>query len=115
MRLTAFTRFAEERTGRTFGDYTALWQWSTTEVAELGARLRRRLREEYSPRHVPDRIIVVGSIPLTRSGKKMEVPVRRLPLGAAPAAVAGPSAMADPSALTQFVEYARTQRDYSLA
>jgi acetoacetyl-CoA synthetase len=83
--------------------------------AELETRLRRRLREEYSPRHVPDRIIVVGAIPLTRSGKKMEVPVRRLLLGAAPAAVADPSAMADPSALTEFVEYARTQRDYSLA
>ena len=83
--------------------------------AELEARLRRRLREEYSPRHVPDRIIAVGAIPLTRSGKKMEVPVRRLLLGADHAAVADPSAMADPSALTEFIEYARTQRDYSLA
>jgi acetoacetyl-CoA synthetase len=83
--------------------------------AALEARLRRRLREEYSPRHVPDRIIAVGAIPLTRSGKKMEVPVRRLLLGAEPRAVADPSAMADPSVLAEFVEYARTQRDYSLA
>jgi acetoacetyl-CoA synthetase len=83
--------------------------------ADLEARLRRRLREEYSPRHVPDRIIAVGAIPLTRSGKKMEVPVRRLLLGAEPRAVADPSAMADPSVLAEFVEYARTQRDYSLA
>jgi acetoacetyl-CoA synthetase len=82
---------------------------------ELEARLRRRLREEYSPRHVPDRIISVSAIPLTRSGKKLEVPVRRLLLGADPAAVADPNAMADPGALTEFVEYARTQRDYSLA
>jgi acetoacetyl-CoA synthetase len=83
--------------------------------ADLEARLRRRLREEYSPRHVPDRIIAVDVIPLTRSGKKMEVPVRRLLLGADPATVADPSAMADPDGLTEFVEYARTQRDYSLA
>src|SRR3954447_13338609 len=83
--------------------------------AELEARLRRRLREEYSPRHVPDRIIAVAAIPLTRSGKKMEVPVRRLLLGADPVTVVDPSAMADPSALTEYVEYARTQRDYSLA
>jgi acetoacetyl-CoA synthetase len=82
---------------------------------ELDARLRRRLREEYTPRHVPDRIVAVRAIPLTRSGKKMEVPVRRLLLGAEPAAVADPSAMADPDALADFVEYARTQRDYSLA
>src|SRR5919112_1104297 len=34
-RLTAFTRFAEERTGRAFDDYTALWQWSTTELEEF--------------------------------------------------------------------------------
>jgi len=82
---------------------------------ELEARLRRRLRDEYSPRHVPDRIIAVHGIPLTRTGKKMEVPVRRLLLGADPVAVADPSSMADPSALTEFVEYARTHRDYSLA
>jgi acetoacetyl-CoA synthetase len=82
---------------------------------ELVARLRRRLREEYTPRHVPDRIIAVRAIPLTRSGKKMEVPVRRLLLGADPAAVADPSAMADPDALADFVEYARAQQDYSLA
>ncbi|TFV88703.1 acetoacetate--CoA ligase [Blastococcus sp. CT_GayMR20] len=81
---------------------------------ELTARLRRRLREEYTPRHVPDRIVAVGSIPLTRSGKKMEIPVRRLLLGADPAAVADPNAMADPAALADFVEYARTQSDYTL-
>jgi acetoacetyl-CoA synthetase len=80
----------------------------------LAARLRRSLREEYTPRHVPDRIIAVRAIPLTRSGKKMEIPVRRLLLGADPAAVAAPDAMADPGALADFVEYARTQRDYSL-
>ena len=45
----------------------------------------------------------------------MEIPVRRLLLGADPAAVADPNAMADPAALTDFVEYARTQRDYTAA
>jgi acetoacetyl-CoA synthetase len=81
---------------------------------ELAARLRRKLREEYTPRHVPDAIVAVRAIPLTRSGKKMEIPVRRLLLGADPAAVADPDAMADATALDDFVEYARTQRDYSL-
>jgi acetoacetyl-CoA synthetase len=83
--------------------------------ADLSARLRRSLREEYTPRHVPDAIIAVGAVPLTRSGKKMEIPVRRLLLGADPAAVADPGAMADPDALTDYVEYARAQRDYSLS
>ncbi|MGY1803760.1 acetoacetate--CoA ligase [Blastococcus sp. SYSU D00922] len=81
---------------------------------DLQGRLRRRLRDEYSPRHVPDRIVAVSAIPLTRSGKKMEIPVRRLLLGADPAAVADPDAMADPGALADFVAYARTQTDYSL-
>ena len=80
----------------------------------LEARLRRKLRAEYSPRHVPDRFVGVGAIPLTRSGKKMEIPVRRLLLGGDPAVVADPNAMADPQALADIVEYARTQRDYSL-
>jgi acetoacetyl-CoA synthetase len=83
--------------------------------ADLSARLRRSLREEYTPRHVPDAIIAIGAVPLTRSGKKMEIPVRRLLLGADPAAVADPGAMADPDALTDYVEYARAQRDYSLS
>jgi acetoacetyl-CoA synthetase len=81
---------------------------------ELVARLRRRLREEYTPRHVPDRVIAVRAVPMTRSGKKLEVPVRRLLLGADPAAVADPAAMADPGALADFVTYARTQLDHSL-
>ena len=81
---------------------------------ELDARLRRALRQEYSPRHVPDRIVAVRAVPLTRSGKKMEIPVRRLLLGADPSSVADPHAMADPDALADYVEYARTQRDYPL-
>jgi acetoacetyl-CoA synthetase len=82
---------------------------------ELRARLRRELRRECTPRHVPDTIIAVRAIPLTRSGKKMEIPVRRLLLGAEPADVADPDAMADPGALTDFLEYARSQQDYTVS
>ena len=81
--------------------------------AELESRLRRRLRAEYTPRHVPDAIISVGALPLTRSGKKMEIPVRRVLLGADPADVADPNAMADPDAFADIAEYARTQSDYT--
>ncbi|MCW2705103.1 MAG: acsA2 [Blastococcus sp.] len=83
--------------------------------ADLHARLRRSLRAEYTPRHVPDTIVAVGAIPLTRSGKKMEIPVRRVLLGAAPGDVADPNAMADPDAFADIAEYARTQQDYSLS
>jgi acetoacetyl-CoA synthetase len=62
---------------------------------------------------VPDAIIPVGAVPMTRSGKKMEIPVRRVLLGAAPADVADPNAMADPDAFADIAEYARTQSDYA--
>ncbi|MCW2534217.1 MAG: acsA2 [Blastococcus sp.] len=81
--------------------------------ADLQARLRRSLRAEYTPRHVPDAIVAVGAIPMTRSGKKMEIPVRRVLLGAAPADVADPNAMADADAFADIAEYARTQQDYT--
>jgi len=77
-------------------------------------RIRAQMRKDYSPRHVPDRIFPVGRIPYTLTGKKMEVPVRRILMGAAPEKAANRSAMADAGALDYFIEYARTQRDYSL-
>jgi len=77
-------------------------------------RIRDTLRREYTARHVPDRIIPVPSIPMTLTGKKMEVPVRRILLGTAPQKAANVSAMADPRALDFFVEYFATQWDYDL-
>jgi len=44
---------------------------------ETVSQIRRRLRRELSPRHVPDEIIAVSEIPKTATGKKMEVPVKR--------------------------------------
>ena len=74
---------------------------------EMERRICARLRSEYSPRHVPDRIVVMPVIPATLTGKKMEVPVRRILLGAAVESAANTSAMADPRALDPYVEYAR--------
>jgi acetoacetyl-CoA synthetase len=80
----------------------------------LTERIRAQMRKDYSPRHVPDRIYPVDKIPYTLSGKKMEVPVRRILTGVAPEKAANRSTMADAAALDYFVEYVRTQRDYSL-
>ncbi len=63
---------------------------------------------------MPDRIIQVPAIPTTLTGKKMEVPVRKILLGTPPGQAANPGAMADPSSLDAFVSYARDQRDYVL-
>jgi acetoacetyl-CoA synthetase len=77
-------------------------------------QIRARLRKEYTPRHVPDKIIQVPSIPVTLTGKKLEVPVRRILMGVPPEKAANTSAMADPAALDSFLDYARTQRDYRM-
>ena len=86
--------------------------------AVLDDTLRRkicdRLRQEYTPRHVPDKIIQVHDIPATLTGKKMEVPVRKILLGVAPDRAANVNAMANPDSLAEFVAYAGEQRDYPL-
>lgn len=79
----------------------------------LGQKIRATLRQEYSPRHVPDRIYQVPQIPLTLTGKKMEVPVRRILMGVAPEIAANRAAMANPESLDYYIEYAHTQSDYS--
>jgi acetoacetyl-CoA synthetase len=80
----------------------------------LRGKIAGRLRSEYTARHVPDTIIVVPAIPATLTGKKMEVPVRKILLGARPDDAANRNAMANPQALDAFAEYARTQQDYRL-
>jgi acetoacetyl-CoA synthetase len=81
----------------------------------LREEIRARLRTEYTPRHVPDRIIQVREIPATLTGKKMEVPVRRILLGMPPDKAANVNAMANPGSLKEFVSYARAQQDYPLS
>jgi acetoacetyl-CoA synthetase len=80
----------------------------------IESRIRTRIRNEYSPRHVPDRIFQVSAIPYTLTGKKMEVPVRRILMGVPVEKAANRAAMADVSALDYFIEYARNQADYRL-
>jgi acetoacetyl-CoA synthetase len=68
----------------------------------LRARIGSVLREELSPRHVPDRIVEVPAVPRTLSGKKLEVPVKRILLGAAPGEAASQDALVDPGSLAPF-------------
>jgi acetoacetyl-CoA synthetase len=77
---------------------------------ELRSRIKATIREQLSARHVPDEIVPVPAIPRTLTGKKMEVPVKRLLQGRSLAEVAAPGAVADPHALDFFVEYAAEVR-----
>ena len=83
--------------------------------ADLERKICERLRREYTPRHVPDRVIQVPGIPLTLTRKKMEVPVRKILLGVAVEQAANRHAMANPDSLDFFVNYAKMQNDYALA
>jgi acetoacetyl-CoA synthetase len=68
--------------------------------------LRERIKVALSPRHVPNEIFQVAEIPRTLSGKKMELPVKKLLLGHALDKIANPDAMANPVSLQWFVDFA---------
>ncbi|BBF99039.1 MULTISPECIES: acetoacetate--CoA ligase [Pseudonocardia] len=68
--------------------------------------LRTALRKELSPRHVPDRFIVVDSVPRTLNGKKCEVPVKKILSGTPPEKAVSAGALQNPESLNPFVELA---------
>ena len=74
---------------------------------ELRAQIARRVREDCSPRHVPDDIHAVREVPRTLSGKILEVPVKRILSGVAPEHAASRDSLANPAALDWFVTFAR--------
>lgn len=73
---------------------------------DLKSTIVKRLRSERSPRHVPDEIIQTPEIPVTLTGKKMEIPVRKLLLGQPLEKVASRDATRNPTALDWFAAFA---------
>ena len=80
----------------------------------LVRRVAEQLRRDYSPRHVPDQIYQVPDIPYTLTGKRLEVPIRRILMGVDPDKAANRSALRNPAALDYFIDYARDQRAFAL-
>ena len=74
--------------------------------APLVRRIREAIRDQASPRHVPDEVLAVPGIPHTRTGKKLEVPVKRILQGASPDRVVNPEAVDDAGLLRPFVTLA---------
>ncbi|MFJ5306948.1 acetoacetate--CoA ligase [Streptomyces sp. NPDC088350] len=72
----------------------------------LRRRIRTVLRGALSPRHVPDSITAVPAIPRNRTGKKLELPAKRVLLGAVPADVVDLDTLADPTGLDSFAALA---------
>ncbi|TQC47840.1 acetoacetate--CoA ligase [Rhodococcus sp. WS4] len=74
---------------------------STVDEAELSARIRVTLREEMSPRHVPDRLIRLSHLPRTLTGKRLEKPVKKILLGADPDSVVSRESITWPETLDE--------------
>lgn len=75
---------------------------------ELKDRIKARIRQDCSPRHVPDEILQIPEVPRTLSGKVLEVPVKRILMGTPAPEAASVDSLANPASLQYFVELART-------
>jgi acetoacetyl-CoA synthetase len=73
---------------------------------ELAAQIKRRIREDCSPRHVPNEVRQIAEVPRTLSGKVLEVPVKRILMGTPVAEAASVDSLVNPRALDYFVELA---------
>jgi acetoacetyl-CoA synthetase len=72
----------------------------------LSSQIKTRIREDCSPRHVPNEIRQIEQVPRTLSGKVLEVPVKRILMGVPPEQAASIESLADPHALDYFIELA---------
>jgi acetoacetyl-CoA synthetase len=73
---------------------------------DIKSNIKKTLRADYSPRHVPDEIIELKDIPYTISGKKLETPVKKILMGMPISKAANPDSMRNPESLDFFVSFA---------
>lgn len=76
-------------------------------TSDLIGAIKAKIRSELSPRHVPDRIVPVPSIPRTINGKKMEIPIKRILCGEEPEKVLAKGALSDPNSLDFYIGYTK--------
>jgi len=72
----------------------------------LKAKIKGRLRSGISPHHVPDEVIAIPAVPRTLSGKKLEVPVKKLFMGVPVEKAISTDAMSNPQSIEYFLEFA---------
>jgi acetoacetyl-CoA synthetase len=76
------------------------------ELVDLEPKLRAELRSQLSPRHVPNRFVVVDDVPRTLNGKKCEVPVKKILAGTPPDRAVSRDALRNPDSLRPFLDLA---------
>ena len=77
---------------------------------QLRERIRTAIRNQVSPRHVPDDIIAAPAVPLTHTGKRLEIPVKKLLQGASAVKAGNPDSVADLSVWQWYVDFAHRYR-----
>ena len=75
----------------------------------LKEKISGAIKNSISARFIPDKIIKINEVPRTLSGKKLEVPIKKLLLGSDPKTVVNRESMANPSSFEFFVTYAKNQ------
>ncbi|MGM1061100.1 acetoacetate--CoA ligase [Saccharothrix sp. Mg75] len=80
------------------------------DLADVEPALRRDLRANLSPRHVPNRFVTVDEVPRTLNGKKCEVPVKKILAGTPPERAVSLDALRNPASLDPFLTMARDER-----
>ena len=78
---------------------------------DLKRQIARRVREECSPRHVPNDVYAIAEVPRTLSGKVLEVPVKKILTGTPADKAASRDSLANPKALDYFVDLAKTRSE----
>ena len=73
----------------------------------LKAKIRDKIRSSLSPHHVPDEVIAIAEVPHTLNGKKLEVPIKKLLMGAPLEKAISMDSMGNPQAMQYFIEFAR--------
>jgi len=74
---------------------------------DLTKQIAKRIREDCSPRHVPNEVHAIDEVPRTLSGKVLEVPVKRILMGQDPDKAASRDSLANPKALDYFADFAK--------
>jgi acetoacetyl-CoA synthetase len=95
----------EKKDGSFYMPLFVKMQEGSTFTDELEQEIKTNLRRQCSPRHVPDAIFVVPDIPYTISGKKMEIPVKRILMGTPPEKAADADTLRNPMALQGFADF----------
>ena len=73
---------------------------------ELRREIARRVRERCSPRHVPDEVYAIPEVPRTLTGKKLEVPIKRILLGHPVEKAVNRDSMSNPGVIQWFLDFA---------